>query len=133
MLNHAQLVTLSYFQPSIDGHLIAPIVRPSTSAFWDTHPKITIGSAAKSAAAENEDKFVLIDVTELTMNIGNVWALELVNMSANKNSFQAKIIARTAAVVIPGIESGPTILKNSWRVDEPSTVAASIISRGMSI
>jgi hypothetical protein len=83
-------------------------VRPSTSAFWDIHPKITIGNAASSAAAENEDKLVLIEVTELTMKIGNVWALELVNINANRNSFHAKIIARIAAVVIPGIESGPT-------------------------
>jgi hypothetical protein len=89
------------------------MVSPSTSAFCETHPKITIGRAAKSAAAENEERFVLIEVTELTMNIGNVWALELVSMRANRNSFHAKIMARIAAVVIPGIDSGPTILKNN--------------------
>ena len=67
-----------------------------------------MGNAAKSAAAEKEDKLVLIEVTALTMKIGSVWAFELVNINANRNSFQAKIMARIAAVVIPGIESGPT-------------------------
>jgi len=64
---------------------------------------------------------------------GSVWAcLEEVRIKANKNSFQEKIIQKTAVAAIPFLVRGRIILKKASSLEHPSTMAASSNWTGIS-
>ena len=64
---------------------------------------------------------------------GTVRALfDEVRVIANRNSFQAKMKTRIAAVKVPGAASGMITLRNAWNGVAPSTAAASSRSQGIS-
>ena len=56
-----------------------------------------------------------------------------VSVTASRNSFQAKMNVRIAAVAMPGAASGITIFVNAWKCVAPSTSAASSRSFGISL
>ena len=64
--------------------------------------------------------------------IGAVRIFQDVKISAYRNSFQAKIAAKITTVTNPGAARGKVILKNAPNLEQPSRVAASSSSTGIS-
>src|SRR2546421_10221847 len=64
--------------------------------------------------------------------VGKVGELVKVSVTAKKKSFQAKMMARSAAAVNPGAAIGTTILTIVWNVVQPSSQAPSNTSFGSS-
>lgn len=56
-----------------------------------------------------------IEVEKPVIATGSVRTLSAVRIAANRNSFQAKIAAKIAAAIMPGLASGSAIFQNTCR------------------
>src|SRR5579859_3937495 len=64
--------------------------------------------------------------------MGKVGELVVVSVTAKKKSFQAKMMASSAAAAKPGAAIGTTILTRVCNIEQPSSQALSITSFGRS-
>ena len=78
-------------------------------------------------------QYISLSVIKLVKAKGAVLATILVKISANKNSFQAKIKQSIAVAAMPGLANGKIIFQSACIREHPSIIADSSNSSGISI
>src|SRR5215218_9780195 len=88
------------------------------------------GAVATTESAQARPQFEPWAPVNPEMTTGKVTALVRVNTTANRNSVQAKMKAKTVVAISPGSASGSVILAKAQRRVAPSIIALSSISTG---
>ena len=112
--------------------LTPPSVRPLIIYLCTKRVKIKIGIVAITQTAEicpNLHDSVLL---KAAISSGKVLAASRVSTRANRNSFHAKMKQRMAVAIIPGAARGMIILNKAPNLVDPSIIADSSISVGIS-
>src|ERR1700722_10272639 len=94
--------------------------------------KMITGAEIRTAAAPSAPHWMPYCVLKPSVATGAVAALELVSVTANRNSVHNAIKEKTAEAATPPAARGSTILRKTVNSEHPSIIAASRSSRGIS-
>jgi hypothetical protein len=108
------------------------MVSPFTKFLCTRAVKITMGNMAKTPAAAMWLHMIPVSRMKPVRETGTVWARVPVRIRAKRNSFQEKINVKIPVAASPGAIRGKAMRKKAPKGEQPSTMALSSISRGIS-